>query len=122
MVWETLAAQVLPWVGEWATVTIAGAILGTAASQLKKQDVEKALKVAVSAAEEECKELFWRCEPHDSRKFLDAFFQGIVIEELQKPLQNQGLPNLEILVHKFKQDAEHNDRLKDKINYTVIEA
>lgn len=122
MVWETLAAAVLPWLGEWITVTIAQEILGKAASQLRKQDVDRAFKVAVSAAEENCKQLFWRCEPHDRRKFLAAFFQGIVIDELQKPLQDKGLPDIEVLVSKFKQDAGQYGSVKDGTDCTVIKA
>ena len=43
----TLGTTVAPWLGQWATEVIAGTILKNTSSLLNKNDVGKALKLAI---------------------------------------------------------------------------
>ncbi len=61
--------------------------------------------------------LFSRCYeggPQGTQKFLDAFFcEGEVLRELQKPLQNHGKPNLDILLAAFGKLAPDHPEAKN---------
>ncbi len=48
---EAAAAAIIPWLGEWATVKIAEAVLDGVSSQLKAGDLGKALKIAAKVAD-----------------------------------------------------------------------
>ncbi|MEI2583296.1 hypothetical protein [Scytonema sp. PRP1] len=50
-----LVVAIAPWLGEWMTVKIAEAVLGGVNTQLKQQDLDKALKTCVAKADDEVK-------------------------------------------------------------------
>jgi HEAT repeat protein/energy-coupling factor transporter ATP-binding protein EcfA2 len=102
-----VATTILPWVGEWATVTIASSILKNIPNKFKSDEVEKALKVSISGAEKKCDQLFGNCNDKFKREFLNKYFQSKVLEELQKPLMNQPM-DLNLLVFLFEETVKNN--------------
>ncbi len=115
------------WLGEWATVKVAEALLGGVSCKLNAKDLDKALKEATKAAQAQENELFlqghglfFRCEPDVVRKFIEQFFKGSGVEELQKPLKKQGTPHVDFLVAAFKQAAEENSRMRGKIDESLV--
>ncbi|MBE9142566.1 hypothetical protein [Planktothrix mougeotii] len=118
----TLGTAIAPWLGEWGAVKIASGILKNICSQLNPQEIEKALKVAITVADQHCDQLFGQSDKRFKRKFLDQYFQRReVLEELQKPLVNQGI-NLDLLVFAFKETVNNNnpDR-NNRINREFIQ-
>ncbi|MGL4498303.1 MAG: NACHT domain-containing protein, partial [Planktothrix sp.] len=108
MLLETLGV-IAPWLGEWGAVKIASGILKNICSQLNPQEIEKALKVAITVADQHCDQLFGQSDKRFKRKFLDQYFQRKeVLEELQKPLVNQGI-NLDLLVFAFEETVNNNN-------------
>ncbi|CAD5978508.1 Putative NACHT family NTPase [Planktothrix rubescens] len=105
----TLSTVVAPWLGEWGAVKIASGILKNICSQLNPQEIEKALKVAITVADQQCNQLFGQSDKRFKRKFLDKYFEREeVLEELQKPLINQGI-NLDFLVFAFEDTVNNNN-------------
>jgi HEAT repeat protein len=102
------------WLGEWATVAIAGKVLQGVGAKLNPDEVQRALNEATRTASDEHK-LFYRCAP-DGRKgvarFLEDFFQGKGLVELQKPLNYQGEPDVDFLVKAFEQVASSHSEMK----------
>ena len=115
----TLGTTIAPWLGEWGIVAIAGSIVKGISTQLKPHDIEKALKLADIAAEKQCESLFFQCDPKAKGKFLDDYFQGQVLEELQKPLKNQAI-NLNFLIFAFQEAVKNNQDEKNPINQNFI--
>ena len=113
-----LVVAIAPWLGEWVTVKIAEAVLGGVNTQLKQQDLDKALKTCVAKADDQVK-LFWRCEPRYIPKFLDSVFKDAV-EELQKPFKNQGTPQVDYFVEVFYKSLEEHPKIKQNINEFLI--
>jgi HEAT repeat protein len=95
------------WLGEWATVAIAGKIVQDVGAKLNADEVSRALKEATRTASEEHR-LFYRCLPKGIEKFLEQFFQGKGLAELQKPLNDLGEPDVAFLVKAFEQSADQH--------------
>lgn len=114
-----LTAFILPWVGQWVTETIANSILDNISSQLNKQDIDKALKSAVTLADTQYGQVFSKCNNQSKRQFLNQFFQGQVLKELQKPLINQAI-NLDFLVFAFQEAVRNNESENTVINQDFI--
>ncbi|MBE9129361.1 HEAT repeat domain-containing protein [Coleofasciculus sp. LEGE 07081] len=110
------------WLGELATVKVAEALLTGVGSKLNPNDLERALKAAIKAAQEQHQALFFRCEPDFVPKFLEHFFKGVGLEELQKPLNNQGMPQVDYLVAAFKQAANDDSRMQGKIEESLVKS
>ncbi len=91
-----------------------------AVKHFKPNDITLFLKQAISAAEAAqppTGALFDRCH-YDGykgvKKFLEQFFQSVeVLKELQKPLQDKGKPDLDILIAAFKQSAQQHPEAKE---------
>jgi hypothetical protein len=50
---DPLSAVVVPWLGEWATVLVAGLLLSSLSAKLNPKDSEKALKIASKDSQEQ---------------------------------------------------------------------
>ncbi|MGB5770860.1 MAG: NACHT domain-containing protein, partial [Crocosphaera sp.] len=119
MIVETLTI-ILPWLGQWATETIASSILNNTTSQLNKKDIDKALKSSIRAAEETTnKQLFFSYEERFVRNFLDKYFQGQVLEQLKNPLIDKSI-DLNFLVFAFQKIIESDPDKYNKINQDFI--
>jgi HEAT repeat protein len=115
-----VGTAIAPWLGEWAIVGIAGKLTEVAVKRFKPDEMALLLKQSIAAAEAaqpQTGALFDRCH-HDGyngvKKFLEQFFlSGEVLKELQKPLQDKGKPDLDILVAAFKESAKQHPEAKD---------
>jgi hypothetical protein len=122
-----IGAAIAPWLGEWATVTVAGAIMKGVRGQIDSNELERVLKRATEAAEvapPETGGLFFCCH-RDGRKgvkkFLEQFFQsGEVLKELQKPLQDSGKPDVDILVAAFEKSANEHPEAKNYLAASLL--
>jgi len=83
-----VSAMIGGWLGEWITVTFASSLLTGVASKLNPNDLVKALKKATKEADKCHKQLFASCERGLAKSFLEQFFQGSGLQQLQKPLNN----------------------------------
>ena len=103
------------WLGEWATVKIAEVVLGSASSQLKAGDLDKALKISAEAANQQVR-LFDSCYPRFVPALLDQIFNSLALEELQRPLRKEGTPRIAYLVEAFKVALQDHPKVKQDIN------
>ena len=108
------------WLGEWATVKIAEVVLGSASSQLKAGDLDKALKISAEAANQQVR-LFDSCYPRFVPALLDQIFNSLALEELQRPLRKEGTPRIAYLVEAFKVALQDHPKVKQDINESLIE-
>jgi HEAT repeat protein len=117
-----IGTAIAPWLGEWATVAVAGAIIKGLQSQFDSSKIQQVLQEAILKAEREQPTtggLFFKCHsdgPKGFKKFLEQFFQsGEVLEQLQKPLQSDCKPSLDILVLAFEQSAKDHPEVKNHL-------
>lgn len=108
------------WLGEWATLKVAEALLGGVGCKLNLSDLDKALKAATKEAQAQEAGLFFRCEPDFVPRFLEQFFKGSGLEQLQMPLKKEGTPGVDFLVAAFKKAAEENSRMRGKIDESLV--
>jgi hypothetical protein len=122
-----IGAAIAPWLGEWATVAVAGAIMKGVRGQFDSNEMEQVLKRATAAAEAAQPKtggLFFSCH-RDGRngvkKFLEQFFQsGEVLKELRKPLQDSGKPDVDILVAAFERSAKEHPEAKNYLAASLL--
>jgi HEAT repeat protein/energy-coupling factor transporter ATP-binding protein EcfA2 len=117
---EPLSIMLAGWLGEFATLKIAETLLTGVRSKLNPQDLDKALKAATKTAQEQHRLLFYSCPPDFIGRFLAQFFKGSGLAELQKPLNNQGMPDVDYLVAAFKQAAKQDSKM-NQINKSLVQ-
>ncbi|MEQ8465061.1 NACHT domain-containing protein [Coleofasciculus sp. E1-EBD-02] len=117
---EPVSIMLGGWLGEFATLKIAETLLTGVRSKLNPQDIDKALKAATTAAQEQHRLLFYSCPPDFIPRFLAQFFKGSGLAELQKPLNNQGIPDVDYLVAAFKQAAKQDSKM-NQINESLVQ-
>jgi HEAT repeat protein len=109
--------------------SIAGKLLMTEAAKagmaglknhFQPDEITRVLKKAIElteAVQSPTGGLFSRCDvggPQGTQKFLDAFFsEGEVLRTLQKPLQDQGKPDVAILLTAFEKLASEHPEAKN---------
>jgi HEAT repeat protein len=117
IVMDPITSAIALWLGEWATVAIAGKALEGIKQQFSADEWGRSLKQAIQDTQSKNDELFAACRPgglNGVPNFLQDFFQsGEVLRELQKPLQNAGKPSVEVLSVAFEQQAQAHPNLKD---------
>ena len=110
------------WAAECITVKVVEFLLKGANSQLKKDDVRKAINKGIQVATEKHNPLFYAC-PRDSwksvKKFLNQFVEQQV-EELQKPLNGEGQPDVNFLAKAFEQSGKDFFGEKGELNSELI--
>ncbi|WP_427157471.1 HEAT repeat domain-containing protein [Aliinostoc sp. HNIBRCY26] len=113
-----IGAMIGAWVGELVTVEVSKALLSGVTSKLNPSDLDKAIKTATIEACKQETQLFYSCPPDFISKFLCNFFKEQGLSELQKPLKNEGKPDLEFLVEVFKKAALADSKMKEiQTNY-----
>ncbi|MFP4578120.1 MAG: HEAT repeat domain-containing protein, partial [Coleofasciculus sp.] len=117
---EPVSIMLGGWLGEFATLKIAETLLTGVGSKLNPQDLDKALNAATKTAQKQHRLLFYRCPPDFIGRFLTQFFKGAGLVELQKPLNNQGIPDVDYLVAAFK-DAAKQDSKMNKIDESLVQ-
>jgi HEAT repeat protein len=114
---DPITTVVVPWLGEWITVSLAGSLLSGVSQKLNPKDLEKALKVAFQASQMQADQLFYSCKPDGPqgvKKFLEGFFMtGVGREELQKPLTQELKPDVAVLTEAFQQQAEQHREMRN---------
>jgi HEAT repeat protein len=117
IVMEPITSAIAAWLGEWATVAIAGKVLEGVKPRFSADEWGRSLKQAIQETQAKNDRLFAACRPgglHGVPNFLQDFFQsGEVLRELQKPLQDIGKPSVDILCTAFEQQAQDHPNLKD---------
>ncbi|WP_225894372.1 NACHT domain-containing protein, partial [Atlanticothrix silvestris] len=113
-----IGAMIGAWVGELVTVEVSKALLSGVTSRLNPSDLDKAIKTATIKACNQENRLFSSCPPDFIPKFLCNFFKEQGLSELQKPLKDEGKPDLDYLVEVFKKAALADSKIKEiKIDY-----
>jgi hypothetical protein len=97
---ELLSAAAI--VGKLVMTEASKAILTGVKNQLNPSKMERLLKKAIESAQAtqpETSGLFFRCQEKAAKDFLEQFFKSDpVVKELQKPLQDDGKPDVAILM------------------------
>jgi HEAT repeat protein/GTPase SAR1 family protein len=81
--------------------------------KLNPSDIQKAWISGIETANK-THELFYPCEQGLVENFLEKFFTGAALPELQKPFYNQGMPQVELLVAAFDATVEENKRIQGR--------
>ncbi|WP_445300619.1 MULTISPECIES: HEAT repeat domain-containing protein [unclassified Microcoleus] len=81
--------------------------------RLNPSDIQKAWICGIETANK-TRELFYPCEQGLVENFLEKFFTGAALAELQKPFHNQGMPQVELLVAAFYATVAENERIQDR--------
>ncbi len=106
---------------EFATEKVAEKLLSGVSSKLNSGDLDKAIKIAIKTAEQQQSQLFFHCDTDFIGRFLNHFFQGQGLEELQKPLQNEGIPDIAFLVKAFTEAAKADSKMQ-KIHESCVKS
>jgi predicted NACHT family NTPase len=84
-----------------------------AMKKFNPSDFEKAWTCGIKTANQ-THELFYPCEQGLVESFLEKFFTGAALPELLKPFNNQGTPQVELLVAAFNATVADNKRIQDR--------
>lgn len=99
-----------------ATEQVGAALLSGISAKLNPKDIELFLKQAIQTANDTHPELFSAYEQDGLKgygKFLNQFFKGRALAELQKPLEgSHGKPNVSFLAEAFWREASEHSQLK----------
>ncbi len=113
------AASILAIAGKLVTAEVTKAAVAGAKSQLQPDKMALVLKQSIESAQATQPEtggLFFRCQSKAAKEFLEQFFKSDpVVKELQKPLQDDGKPDVDILVVAFDRSAKQHSAMQDYI-------
>ena len=84
-----------------------------AMKKFNPSDFEKACICGIKTADK-THELFYPCAQGVVEDFLKNFFTGAALPELLKPFNNQGTPQVELLVAAFYATVADNKRIQDR--------
>ncbi|MGB3655372.1 MAG: NACHT domain-containing protein, partial [Rivularia sp. (in: cyanobacteria)] len=121
---EMLTGMITSKLLEFGTEKVCEKVLSGIGSKLNHSDLEKALKISVKTACEQEERLLYRCQTDGFKgtaKFLNKFFTEKAIEELQKPLKNEGNLDIEFLTKAFTQEARNHSEMQ-KINESCVKS
>ena len=109
--------------GKLAMTEAAKAAVAGVKNQLHPDKMERILKNAIEsaqAAQPEMGGIFFKCQPKAAKEFLEKFFHsGEVLKQLQKPLQDDGKPDVDVLVEAFDRSAKQHSEMKNYIPETL---
>jgi predicted NACHT family NTPase len=116
-------ASMLAIAGKLVTTEVTKAAVVGIKSQLQPDKMALMLKEAIEsaqAAQPETGGIFFRCQSKAAKEFLEQFFKSSeVVKELQKPLQDDGKPDVAVLVEAFDRSAKHHSEMKEYIPETL---
>jgi predicted NACHT family NTPase len=116
-------ASMLAIAGKLVTTEVTKAAIAGAKSQLQPDKMALVLKDAIESAQAKQPEtggIFFRCQAKAAKEFLEQFFKSTeVVKELQKPLQDDGKPNVDMLVAAFDRSAQEHSEMKNYIPETL---
>ena len=127
---DPVSTAIVSWLGEWATVAVAGSVLNGITTTVSSDEVTRSLKVATIVAQDSQRGygLFSGCAP-DGRKGIQKFLGqfaaiGQVQRELQKPLCEAGKPDVDVLVAAFRKQlgTKGNERIQGDCKLDFLEA
>jgi predicted NACHT family NTPase len=84
-----------------------------AMKKFNPSDFEKACICGIKTADK-THELFYPCAQGVVEDFLKRFLAGAALPELLKPFNNQGTPQVELLVEAFNATVAENNRIQDR--------
>jgi HEAT repeat protein len=109
--------------GKLAMTEAAKAAVAGVKNQLHPDKMELILKNAIESAETAQPEtggIFFRCQSKVAKEFLEQFFKSTeVVTQLQKPLQDDGKPDVAVLVVAFDRSAQQHSEMKKYISETL---
>jgi HEAT repeat protein len=109
--------------GKLAMTEAAKAAVAGVKNQLHPDKMERILKNAIEsaqAAQPETGGIFFRCQSKAAKEFLEQFFKSTaVVKELQKPLQDEGKPDIDVLVVAFDRSAQQHSEMQNYIPDTL---
>ncbi|MEM9163474.1 MAG: signal transduction protein, partial [Cyanobacteria bacterium P01_F01_bin.4] len=98
--------------------TVAPVVLTQVKKKLNPTELQKALEVGIQEAQTreaalpELEQLFLKSPPEEIRGFIeDVFKHGIAVDELRRPLNDEGIPRVVYLAEAFKQVAEGHPKI-----------
>jgi hypothetical protein len=110
-------AAIVSMVGKLVMTEVTKAVLTGVKNQLQPDKMERLLKKSIEsaqAAQPETGGVFFRCQSKVAKEFLEKFFQsGTIVKELQKPLQDSGKPDVDILVAAFDRSAQQHSNMQN---------
>jgi HEAT repeat protein len=120
---EPLSTAAIAIVGKLVMTEVTKAVLTGAKNQLQPDKMEQLLKQSIEsaqAAQPETGGIFFRCQFKVAKEFLEQFFKSSsVVKELRKPLQDNGKPNVDILVEAFDRSAKQHSDMQNYIPDTL---
>ncbi len=115
MVLETAATFLGGWALALGKQKVGQALLQGLDQRLNPSDLERFLDGAIAQSNQAVPELFRRCQrdgPEGSERFLSKFFKGRALPQLQKPLQDEGKPDVGLLAEGLLKAAEEHSMLE----------
>ncbi len=117
------AASMLAIAGKLVTAEVTKAAVAGVKSQLQPDKMAVVLQKAIEsaqAAQPENGGIFFRCQAKAAKEFLEQFFKSTeVVKELQKPLQDDGKPDVDVLVMGFDRSAKQHSEMQNYIPETL---
>jgi predicted NACHT family NTPase len=115
---EPLSAAVAA-IGKLVLGEVAKALMTGVKNQLHPDKMKLVLHQSIDSAQATQPEtggLFFRCQSNVAKGFLEQFFKSDpVVKELQKPLQDYGKPDVDILVVAFDRSAKQHSEMQNYI-------
>jgi HEAT repeat protein len=116
-------ASMLAIAGKLVTTEVTKAAVAGVKRQLQPDKMALVLKESIESAQAKQPEIggiFFRCQEKAAAGFLEQFFQSTeVLKELQKPIQDDGKPDVDVLVAAFDRSAKQYLGMQDYIPDTL---
>jgi predicted NACHT family NTPase len=116
-------ASMLAIAGKLVTAEVTKAAVAGIKRQLQPDEMAVVLQKAIEsaqAAQPKTDGIFFRCQSNVAKGFLEQFFKSTaVVKELQKPLQDDGKPDVDVLIVAFDRSAQEHSEMKKYIPETL---
>jgi HEAT repeat protein len=116
-------ASVLAIAGKLVTTEVTKIAIAGIKRQLQPDEMAVVLQKAIASAQSiqpETGGIFFRCQSKAAKEFLEQFFKSsAVVKELQKPLQDDGKPDIDVLIVAFDRSAKQHSEMQKYIPDTL---